>query len=287
MSCRWTRCENSQASNHCNLRHPAGVWCSCRACFRSTPCSSTRSSPGRTSFAIPFSLPWPLEFEGYQTAWSDGRFDLYFRNSIFVTLTSLLLIVFLGSLAAYALANWRSRWSTVLYLFFVAGLMIPIRLGTINIFQIIQALGLTDTVFSLIPVYVAMGLPIAVFVLDRLYPLVAARPDRRRPRRRRLRVAHLLVDHPAADPAGPGHGDHLQPDPHLERPLVPADLHPRRRPAHGYPGRLAALWPVPEQLDARPRRALPFGHTDSDALPADVQAVHQGLDGGRRQRDSV
>ena len=121
--------------------------------------------PRKDIFRNPFSLPWPLELEGYQTAWSDGRFDLYFRNSIFVTLTSLLLIVLLGSLAAYALAMWRSRWSTVLYVFFIAGLMIPIRLGTINIFQIIRALGLTDKVVSLIPVYVAMGLPIAVFVL--------------------------------------------------------------------------------------------------------------------------
>lgn len=121
--------------------------------------------PRRDIFRNPFSVPWPLELEGYQTAWSDGRFDLYFRNSLFVTLTSLLLIVLLGSLAAYALAMWRSRWSTVLYVFFIAGLMIPIRLGTINIFQIIRALGLTDKAVSLIPVYVAMGLPIAVFVL--------------------------------------------------------------------------------------------------------------------------
>ncbi len=119
----------------------------------------------REIFRNPFLPPWPFEFEGYTTAWSDGRFDLYFRNSLFVTVISLLFIIFLGSLAAYALANWRGRTSAVIYLLFVAGLMVPIRLGTINIFQIVQMLGLVDTVFSLIPVYVAMGLPMAVFVL--------------------------------------------------------------------------------------------------------------------------
>lgn len=119
----------------------------------------------REIFRNPFLPPWPLDFDGYLTAWSDGRFDLYFRNSIFVTLVSLSLIVFLGSLAAYALANWRSRWSTFVYILFIAGLMIPIRIGTINLFQLVQALGLTDSVFSLLPVYTAMGLPIAVFVL--------------------------------------------------------------------------------------------------------------------------
>ncbi len=121
--------------------------------------------PRREIFRNPFIPPWPVTFEGYQTVWSDGRFDLYFRNSIFVALVSLVLIILLGSLAAYALAMWRSRWSTALYIFFIAGLMIPIRLGTINIFQIIQSLGLTDKTVSLIPVYVAMGLPISVFVL--------------------------------------------------------------------------------------------------------------------------
>ncbi len=119
----------------------------------------------REIFRNQFLPPWPFEFEGYTTAWSDGRFDLYFRNSLFVTVISLLFIIFLGSLAAYALANWRGRTSAVIYLLFVAGLMVPIRLGTINIFQIVQMLGLVDTVFSLIPVYVAMGLPMAVFVL--------------------------------------------------------------------------------------------------------------------------
>lgn len=121
--------------------------------------------PQREIFRNPFMPHWPLTFDGYETVWNAGRFDLYFRNSIFVTVVSLTLIILLGSLAAYALAMWRSRWSTALYIFFIAGLMIPIRLGTINIFQIIQSMGLTDSVFSLIPVYVAMGLPIAVFVL--------------------------------------------------------------------------------------------------------------------------
>lgn len=121
--------------------------------------------PKRDIFRNPFGLPAEITWDGYAVAWTDGRFDLYFRNSIFVTLVSLLLVLLLGSLAAYALANWRGRFSGLIYLFFIAGLMVPIRLGTINIFQIIQSMGLTDSIFSLIPVYVAMSMPITVFVL--------------------------------------------------------------------------------------------------------------------------
>ncbi|NPV66050.1 MAG: carbohydrate ABC transporter permease [Anaerolineae bacterium] len=121
--------------------------------------------PKREIFRNPFGLPSEITLDGYSNAWTAGRFDLYFRNSIIVSVASLLLILLFGSLAAYALANWRSRLSSILYIYFIAGLMIPIRLGTINLFQIIQSLGLTDNLLGLIPIYVAMGMPIATFVL--------------------------------------------------------------------------------------------------------------------------
>jgi raffinose/stachyose/melibiose transport system permease protein len=121
----------------------------------------------REIFRAPFS--WPTAdvrtFDGYKNAWIDGNFDLYFRNSLIVTVTSLAIILLIGALGAYALANWRSRASTAVYLYFVAGLMIPIRLGTINIVTIVQDFGLNNKLTGLIPIYVAMGLPITIFVL--------------------------------------------------------------------------------------------------------------------------
>ncbi len=118
-------------------------------------------------FKHPFD--WPTSdirtFKGFENAWGDGHFDLYFKNSLVVTVTSLILILVLGALAAYALSNWRSRLSTGIYLYFVAGLMVPIRLGTINIVTIVQDLGLQGKLTALIPIYVAMGLPISAFIL--------------------------------------------------------------------------------------------------------------------------
>jgi raffinose/stachyose/melibiose transport system permease protein len=121
--------------------------------------------PQREIFRDPFGLPDSITWSGYEKVWVEGNFAVYFRNSILVTVASILLILFLGSLASFALAYWRSRFSNLIYLFFVAGLMVPIRLGTINIFQTIIALNLNGSLLSLIPVYIAMGLPIAVFVL--------------------------------------------------------------------------------------------------------------------------
>ena len=116
-------------------------------------------------FMNPFSFPTKPTLAGYLYVLGDGDFLLYFWNTMLVvgiTITGTLLI---GSLAAYALAQWKGLTSRFIYLLFLCGIMIPIRLGTINIFQIVKSLGLMGSLFGLIPVYIAWGLPIAVFVL--------------------------------------------------------------------------------------------------------------------------
>lgn len=123
--------------------------------------------PKREIFRSPFDFPSTelRTFDGYKSAWIDGNFDVYFRNSIVVSINSILLILIIGTMASYALSNWRGRGSSLVYLYFIAGLMIPIRLGTINIVTLVQAIGLNGRLEGLIPIYVAMGVPMGVFVL--------------------------------------------------------------------------------------------------------------------------
>lgn len=121
--------------------------------------------PQKEIFSSPFGLPQHFTLEGYKSVWLNGKFGVYFLNTFYVTIISLALIVFFGSLASYALAKWNSKTSTAFYIFFIAGLMIPVRLGTIDLIRIMQFLSLQDTIWSLIPVYVAMGMPISVFIL--------------------------------------------------------------------------------------------------------------------------
>ncbi len=113
----------------------------------------------------PFGLPKALNLLGYKTVFQNSPFPRYFLNSLEVTIFSLALILLFGSLAAYGCVRWRSRYSRWIYLFFVAGLTVPIKIGSVNLLQIMIKLGLLDKTVSVIPVYVAMGLPIAVFTL--------------------------------------------------------------------------------------------------------------------------
>ncbi len=77
------------------------------------------------------------------------------------------MIIFIaGTMAAHALSEYKFRGNSFLGLYLSLGIMIPIRLGTVSILGLIKGLGLVDTLWALILVYTAMGLPLAVFVLS-------------------------------------------------------------------------------------------------------------------------
>jgi len=122
----------------------------------------------RAIFSSPYALPNAETFSlvGYQTVFSGARFDLYFLNSLIVTGVSLAAVLLLASMAAHALAEYRFRGNTLLGLYLAIGIMIPIRLGTVSILRMMVGLGLTDTLWSLILVYTAQGIPLAVFILS-------------------------------------------------------------------------------------------------------------------------
>ncbi|HZC35871.1 MAG TPA: carbohydrate ABC transporter permease [Chthoniobacterales bacterium] len=118
-------------------------------------------------FSAPYSLPNPKTFtlDGYQNLFTGSRFDIYFLNSFLVTAGALVLILFASSLAAFALSEYKFRLNALTSLYLAIGIMVPIRLGTVGILRLIVDLHLTNTLWSLILVYTAQGIPLAVFIL--------------------------------------------------------------------------------------------------------------------------
>ena len=116
-------------------------------------------------YEAPFSLPKKWIFENYQSVLQSGDFLMYFANSFLVTVGSLIFIILFGAMAAYALVNKKNKITGFLYIFFIAGMMLPIKIGSIRLLQMIKALGLLNSIAGLYPIYIAMGIPIAVFIL--------------------------------------------------------------------------------------------------------------------------
>ncbi|HMM62858.1 MAG TPA: carbohydrate ABC transporter permease [Mesorhizobium sp.] len=102
---------------------------------------------------------------GYVTVMRQGDFLLYFQNSLIVTVASLFFVLLFGAMAAFALAEYRFRGNTLMGLYLALGIMIPIRLATVAILQMMVASGLVNTLTALVLVYTAQGLPLAIFIL--------------------------------------------------------------------------------------------------------------------------
>ncbi len=118
-------------------------------------------------FGAPFQLPNAETFSlvGYETVLQRADFATNFMNSIIVTAMSLVLTLLIGSMAAYALSEYRFLGNTLLALYLSIGIMIPIRLGTVGILNMMVTLSLVNTLTGLILVYIAQALPLTIFIL--------------------------------------------------------------------------------------------------------------------------
>jgi len=119
----------------------------------------------------PLGLPEWSEVNGaaYRRAWVEGGIGSCLVNSAVIAVISVILILWLGSMAAYVLARYRHPWSRIVRLLFLAGLMLPAQLAMVPLFFELRALGLLETRVGLVIVYVANGLPFAIFILTAFF----------------------------------------------------------------------------------------------------------------------
>jgi raffinose/stachyose/melibiose transport system permease protein len=119
-------------------------------------------------FGSPLSPPTTETFSliGYMKVFHASLIGVYFANSLIVTMVSMGLVLLFGAMAAWALTEYKFRGSTALALFLSIGIMVPIRLGSVAILKMMKALGLNDSLTALVLVYVAQGLPLAIFILS-------------------------------------------------------------------------------------------------------------------------
>ena len=122
-------------------------------------------------FGMPFQLPNADTFSliGYQTVVERANFQIYFMNSIIVTLAALVLTLLIGAMAAFALAEYNFPGNALMGLYLAIGIMIPIRLGTVGILRLMVSFSLVNTLTGLILIYIAQSLPLTIFILSQFF----------------------------------------------------------------------------------------------------------------------
>jgi raffinose/stachyose/melibiose transport system permease protein len=121
--------------------------------------------PSAEIFMNPLSWPEQFSLDTYRTLLERIPFMTYFYNSVFTSVVSVLLIVITTSLAAFYIARYTFWWNNLLFFFFLMGMMIPIKLGIVPLFLLMKDLGLTNSLWSLIFMYTAQGIPLSILIL--------------------------------------------------------------------------------------------------------------------------
>ena len=123
-------------------------------------------------FMNPFGLPHQWSLDPFVKVWEKAHFNVYFCNSILVVAVSLLLLLFAATLSAYALGRFRFRMNGFIFMLFLAGIMVPMRLGILPLFILMKNIRCLDTYLALIFTYAASGMPMSVFILTGFFKSV-------------------------------------------------------------------------------------------------------------------
>lgn len=123
----------------------------------------------RTSTEIsqdPYALPDTLHWEKFAQAWTGSNYDTYFWNSTLVTVAAVVALSVFGAMSAHALARYRFPFNRLVFFLIFSAIILPPQITIIGVFQLMVQYGLYNTLFGLTLVYIAMQLPLTVFILE-------------------------------------------------------------------------------------------------------------------------
>ncbi|MBH5319695.1 carbohydrate ABC transporter permease [Paenibacillus sp. GSMTC-2017] len=115
-------------------------------------------------FNRPYAWPLKWQVDNITRAWDLGEMGRAMLNSTFVTVTSVILTVVLGTLAAYALSRFNFKFSGAIKGLFLLGMLIPIHSTLVPLFMFMNKINILDTYWALILPYTAFELSIAIFL---------------------------------------------------------------------------------------------------------------------------
>ncbi|MFC5403486.1 carbohydrate ABC transporter permease [Cohnella soli] len=113
---------------------------------------------------FPLSLPSSLNFDNYIETWKLMRFTEVLGNTLLITGATVVMLIVFGSLASYPLARQSGKIYYFVYMFFIAGIMVPFQLAMVPLYKFVNTLHLVNTYHGAVLIYTAINLSFTVFL---------------------------------------------------------------------------------------------------------------------------
>ena len=117
-------------------------------------------------FQNPWGLPARLDFSNYARALIVGNIGVNFLNSIFITLISVVVSVFLSSMCSYGLVRMKWKMSGKVRSLVLLGMSIPTYAAIVPLFAIFNKMGLINEFPSVIIAHICFALPMSIFIIS-------------------------------------------------------------------------------------------------------------------------
>ena len=102
--------------------------------------------------------------ESYATAFEKMNYFRSLKNSLIITVTSVVILLTCCSMAGYAIARLKGRLGGFLQIFFLAGMIVSAQMSIIPMYKVVNQVGIGNTVAAPIALYVTSALPFSIFL---------------------------------------------------------------------------------------------------------------------------
>ena len=109
-------------------------------------------------------IPEKIRWDNYVTAFIDGHFLLYLKNSLLINVLAVILVLVFSVMMAFACTRMHWKLSGTVSGLILLGMMIPIHATLLPNYIIYDKLHLTDTMWALLIPYVAFSMPQGLFL---------------------------------------------------------------------------------------------------------------------------
>ena len=127
--------------------------------------STSFKPPAEQLTSPPTIIPSDPTFANYVSALSHEAFFRYLANSVMVTVATTILAVSLGAFATFGFTRLRFSGRRTLLVLVVLGQLVPLAAIAVPLYQMASGLGLIDYLPALVLAYLAMSLPVTVWML--------------------------------------------------------------------------------------------------------------------------
>lgn len=121
----------------------------------------TPAEAGRNPLGFPSTFNW----SNYLNAWVQGNFKTTLPNTIILVIGTVLGTMILSAMAAYSIAKLKLPGSNALTMYFLVVSSLPLQLFLVPLFFLWREMGLVNSLFGLILIYIATNCAFAIFLL--------------------------------------------------------------------------------------------------------------------------